>query len=617
MYKKEIKDAAIQSLGFAGILLVLSFIIPLAGGGSGPFMATFFPLLQGGMLVFAIFIGMSIFESERKQNGMEYLMSLPYSRFKLLGIKVLPRLAAVLVFLFVYLLLYRDFGASYSAFGSFSFPVLYMAFFLLALSFSAGSKNFLATAVTVFVSVLAYLGVSYLVFSLVISMKAESLVFPFFMMFTADTKDLYQPFISVLGAMMPLVPFILAFVLAFKRFDAKSSKSFNKGFLKYSMMMLIPALVLSFVFAYNGLAPEYKNYFLTKNRQLIAFSWFSNSLEIYDENDKKEIECEFSPYIYFEKEGFLYGFGRTYKTGSWTSHVFRLNPGTAELDILYKTKMLTWYNLHHYGNTLAFFEYPRKKKDEKTLVFLDIPTKKVKRVDVNPFALHDVRGWRVFGAGGTGEERFWLVGMITKGKPWWLLRVSEDGSVKKFGESKTSPSFINEMVISNDGRALMLSRIVRDGEDYKLETVKSFPEGKKLGFHHTSFRSKLDNTRLKEMYNGRLLNENKWKLYHLDLDNLALNPLAYELKDGHIRYLHPDRFYFFGNKHVDNKGGLLERVYRLKNGEIVLVREFDAPVEMNDYYYYRIHDSGVVISNKGEVKVYAFPDLEELKFNSL
>jgi CDP-diglyceride synthetase len=101
MNKKEWLEVSRQSLYF--VLAVVGMVL-LTGllnwlQGKPQFQAETVMIILGfWLLMFSLFLGLSPFALDSNQKGMEYLLTLPYSRRQLLLIKLLPRLAAVVLF---------------------------------------------------------------------------------------------------------------------------------------------------------------------------------------------------------------------------------------------------------------------------------------------------------------------------------------------------------------------------------------------------------------------------------------------------------------------------------------------------------------------------------------
>ena len=164
MLKKEISDVFKQTVIFAVFALGLPAFITIISNLS--YFTAFFPMFQFGLLFGAFFMGTSLFSLERGQRGMEYLLSLPYSRYQVVGFKILPRLAVVLLFYAVFVILYTNGGEDLVALPFLSFTFLYFSLYLISLSLSASSENFIILFVASLFSLFIYLNLLPLVFLL-------------------------------------------------------------------------------------------------------------------------------------------------------------------------------------------------------------------------------------------------------------------------------------------------------------------------------------------------------------------------------------------------------------------------------------------------------------------
>lgn len=111
MLRKEIKEVLGQSLFFVGLSLLLPLLLKLILWSEKiSFLELYLIPLQIGLLYLAMFLGNSLFLSDRRQKAVDYLLSLPYSKLRLLGIKTLPRIGALLCFYILFILAYRLVG---------------------------------------------------------------------------------------------------------------------------------------------------------------------------------------------------------------------------------------------------------------------------------------------------------------------------------------------------------------------------------------------------------------------------------------------------------------------------------------------------------------------------
>ena len=69
------------------------------------FSEYFLMFYQLFIFFFSFFLGISLFSKEIRNNGFEYLLTLPFSRTKLLLYKIVPRIIALALLYLIYLVL--------------------------------------------------------------------------------------------------------------------------------------------------------------------------------------------------------------------------------------------------------------------------------------------------------------------------------------------------------------------------------------------------------------------------------------------------------------------------------------------------------------------------------
>ncbi len=97
MLRKEIQGALKRSLFFLAVAVGISFVIKIVLPHIGSYLEVFYLMYQFLLVWFGAFMGLSLFLSDKRQRAEDYVFSLPYSRLRLLGIKVLPRLTTRMV----------------------------------------------------------------------------------------------------------------------------------------------------------------------------------------------------------------------------------------------------------------------------------------------------------------------------------------------------------------------------------------------------------------------------------------------------------------------------------------------------------------------------------------
>lgn len=214
------------------------------------------PALEIFLLLYASFTGWSMFERERQENAMEYLLSLPLSRSRLLLLKFLPRLLSVSIMLLLYLRLHQAWQLP-SFLSPADFSVLFAGFFLLAVAFSVSLKNFISAF---FLTCLLSIGQSLLIKLL------------------DNSRETGQ---AILQANLTVLIFPLLFFFLFLRYDIKPVSFFNKRFLPG--LLFLTGLIAGII--YLNAPIFWNNYFLTKNGLILRNS--CQRSEILLEHEKK------------------------------------------------------------------------------------------------------------------------------------------------------------------------------------------------------------------------------------------------------------------------------------------------------------------------------------------
>jgi hypothetical protein len=546
---------------------------------------------------------------------MEYLLSLPYSRLKLVGLKTLPRSIAVLFFYLVFLILYLRGGINAMALSFISFTVIYFLLFLIALSLSASSENFIVLSITSLLSLCAYLALIYLIFWTAIKAKGfiyyELKIRPFFV-----EQEIESIFIKLLipVAIGILLPLLLSFILSFKKFDMRPSRIYNKRFFKFFAPLLILGLISSFIFAYQGIDLGYSSYYLTQDYKLIEYNDYSN-IKIFDNDKVYKIKGQFDFYFYgpsLEDNEYVYA-------TSYQDKIIRLSTSKLKMEVFYEAPRGSWlgsWGIYKYEQTIAFIERIERKKNryaETQLVLIDEPSRKITRIPLAREPLINYTSPIIFGADRMDDKTFWLLcDFRTKEHP--IVKIWEDGKVEVMGESEKWPCYVNRMLITSTGKEIIINK----EKAGKFEPIRKILNIEGFIFWREGYREILDNIPLKEIYGRKIIpssdqkgkRQYTTKYVRLNLENLELE----EIKDfeGHLLYFYPADYYAFDLDEATPKA----RFYELKEGKLNFIKEL-TNFDLKSYENLGIFKAGVVLKKGRKVRVYAFPDLKELKFKKL
>ena len=215
MLKKEFNEVLIQTLLFVlAALLLPGLVIVSTLVTNASYFGVFFVIFQVGLLFWAMFIGASLFSFDRGQRGLEYLLSLPYSRLQIVGLKIIPRFGAILIVYLLYLILYNAGGKYFLIMFFAPFTAVYFVLFLIALSLSCISDNFVVLSAASVFSLFSYLGLFYLAYIsglLVRGIPLEEFGFAFSDLFASDPGWMPGHILGV--ALALLLPFLTSFLL--------------------------------------------------------------------------------------------------------------------------------------------------------------------------------------------------------------------------------------------------------------------------------------------------------------------------------------------------------------------------------------------------------------------
>lgn len=612
MLKKEISDVFKQTVIFTVFALILpAILIVVTTSFNVSYFAVFLPMFQFGLLFGAFFMGASLFSLERGQRGMEYLLSLPYTRYQLVGIKILPRLAAVLLFYAVFVILYTSGGEDLVALPFLSFTFLYFSLYLISLSLSASSENFIILFVSSLFSLFIYLNLAPLVFWLVALSRNVPLDFLDLRLFFTENWD---PEISVMGifsAFILLLPLLLSFGLSIKKLDIRPAKVYNKRFFKLLAPIFLGSFILSFLFAYWSVGIEYSYFYLTEDHKLIESTPFSG-IKIYDGDKVHKVKGDFRfywPSPFHEENEYVYD--------SIRNKIVRMNMSDYTIEVLYEAPPEKYFrgSILKYEQTFAFLEniyYRKAHRLERTLVLLDEPSRNVTKISLDIEPIKDHAQYMIFGANRVNGQRLWLLATWRSKVERHIYKLWEDGKIEYIGKSQKWPFYINGMFITYSEDEVIIHQ-EKEGKYVPTQRIPN-PEGYHFGLSYY-FRTKLDDIPTNELYGTkRITLENQvigTSFAILDLENFKIEKISESR--GRMDYYYPHDLYFIETDPVE----LEIRIYKYMDGQIQLCKtfeDFDYKKPGNRPFWCR---SGIVLRRGKKVKVYVYPDLKEIKFKKL
>lgn len=233
-FKRVIRESIIIFLVLVGLLvgiLISNIDVYLA------------PVFEIFLLLYASFTGWSMFDKERNEGAMEYLLSLPVSRVRLFFIKLMPRVVSVGLILVFYMLLHGRFEFP-SLLPVTDFSIFYIAFFLVSLSLSLSLKSFIGAF---FLTSLVSGGLTLLNYLVDIGKSDSSLYFQ---------------------ANAPLIVFPVLLFIMFHFYDVKPTLAFDLKFTGLGIGLLLLIVGINIL----AVGKMWCQYFLTDNGSIYRVS---------------------------------------------------------------------------------------------------------------------------------------------------------------------------------------------------------------------------------------------------------------------------------------------------------------------------------------------------------
>ena len=590
MLKREFIEVIKQSFFFILAVVLLPLPILLTGViEDHSYLDLLFYVFQAGMIFWPLFMGVSLFSSERRQGGMEYVLSLPFSRLQLVVVKALPRFCGIVFIGLLFLIFYLFRGEAYPKALLIYAPVAYFALFFIALSLSASSENFLVLSITSLVSLHIFLVVLFLIYRLALFIKGLN-----FYEFGEALKSKTAAFLPF-ASLFLLLPFLISFFLSFKKFDIRPAGIYNRRYVKYFVPLFLLGLIISFLFPYFGIKGEFPWYYLTQDLRLIEIC-YPLKIRIYEGERVFEAETEFGYFFpHLDESEYAYDL--------YEGRAARLNTATHTGEVLYEVpseKSVSWLGWR-YNQTIALFE----RNDDKSrvqLVLIDESSRKITKIPFEyPFQVKYYSPV-IFGTDTVDGIRFWLISSWrAQDKP--LLRLWEDGKVEIIGESQKRPCYVNKMIITYSDHEVIISKETEG----RFEVIQKLPNSKGFHFGIELIRHKLNNISARELIG--------WKegleYAVLDLDSFEIREISGP--KGYFHCFYPDGCYFVETERL----AAALNVHGLKEGKPRLLKSFknfDETKEENRFFICR---GGIVLRRGRKVEVFAFPNLNELKFKGL
>ena len=301
MLKKEWNEIIVQSLISMGIACLFPGLLILIRALPGlTYAEAFFPMFQFCLFFWAFFLGASFLSSDRRQRGVVYLLSLPYSRLRLFIFKALPRFSVLLLVYGLFIMSVSLWGKNLAAIPMISFSLIYFLLFVISLSVSACSDNFLVLFFTTLFGLVAFWGLQLLFIQAGLWLKGYT--FYEFDIRTFFNSELDGFLVHLLPgtAVLLLVPVLIAFVWAFTKFDARPVSVFNKRYLARLAGIFVLGTAAALLYAYQTTDIGDTTNYLTRDHKVIRIRNYSR-VKIFSQHSEHTLSGSFFyPYSLYE-----------------------------------------------------------------------------------------------------------------------------------------------------------------------------------------------------------------------------------------------------------------------------------------------------------------------------
>ena len=617
MLKREIKEILKQSALFLGLIAFLILVFKLRavfGGHKFDFEGYALIFYQLFILFFAFFFGISMFSREIRNNSFEYLLTLPYSRTKLLLLKIAPRLGLLIIFYLVYLLLLKVSKTDPFLITPVSFHAVYLPLFFVSTSLSVLRGNFVANSIVT--------GLLFILFITAANFPAWLVIRNYFgpfesfklRVFTVGDTFPFNPFSIVLLGFLIALPYILSLFYGFKTYDIRSSKRYIKRFVMLFIPLMIMMLGVSYLMLNLTTSDPYTNYYVTKKGAVLKWS-YSGTYVLDDKGER--LLPDFSPRrqnIYETEKGIYVS------VWNWNTNpagtIMRFTQNFDSYIGVYsppESKFLS-RNLYGYGDTLVFLEsvgkkYSWNRAEKSTIVFLDTGTG-----DLIKFKL-PVKELKLIGVSEAAGMKSWI-GYYTENQGVTVYTLSEKGEIKKVCRSSMGPVYRNGVLITRDKSDVVFGKFL---EENYVEIKRVKVKGKlwtPYYLHSSDLNPKIPDIMAMKIHKvrdyERIKNPPPSEFVFLDLVNMTAKrfsdknikrTILYALSSGEQVLLK-----------LNDWGDIqLKAIYIVEGTTFRLLRDFSGE-DFSDLSDFGMAGNGFGIGEGKKLRFFTLPDMKEIKY---
>ncbi len=623
MFKKELTDVVKQTAIFLpAVALIPAVILSLHLMKRTSYLALLLPVFQTALLFWALFLGASLLTRERDQHAVEYALSMPYSRLQLLGLKILPRAAVLGVLYFFFWLLYRASGSSIAAMGIDPFTITLVFLFVIAVCLAPIIENFLVlTLMTMFSAAACWIVVLTIIWMIHSPGYSDPTWTDHFKgVFTLSWlhSDKWLGPLLWADGLIVIVPFILAFLETARKLDVKPVVHHGRRFAAFFIPVALAAAGSSYVLSNSAVPPPEAYYELTQDHTLLEYQYSRCTVYHEDHKVKHPLKDGMEPWTAFEKDNLIYyrdGLGKLKKldmesgavtdlppdeNGAWSR--FPLRDGR---DIYYIKPR------NAYTEDIRLIKRTENSAETAEIIFRDV--------------LFQKDSPNLFGTNVFEGKRYWLANLAVPSHPGYeryLLRLWENGRVESSPMAPfILPVYFNHLLFSRDKENITILKDTGTG----IETAKTIACDRD-SFPFDFFREE-SGTVSTSPFGNKVCYTSRGQIVRLDLATLETEEVG-ALKAGMNSWVM--NLLAFGSFMVEEDPALKKMTYyRIEGRRLVPLRAFSLtkvkevvmPQEGESYTKWKEQfdhsDTGIILRKGKKVRVFAWPDLRELKFKGL
>ncbi|MEN8154772.1 MAG: ABC transporter permease subunit [Acidobacteriota bacterium] len=518
------------------------------------------PAIELFLLLFASFSGWAVFNREREEGAVEYMLSLPVSRPKLLFLKFLPRLLMIGGVIILYGFLNRSFELP-SFFQYRDFIVFYFTFFLISSSFSISLRSFIGTF---FLTAILSGGITF--YNIIFDRGSIS----------SDT---------ILLSNLTLLALPLLFFICFFRFDLKPLFRFNLRFIGFSSLIILAIIGYRFL----QVEKSFCKHLLTSEGNVYRMSprgveYLKTSGVDYLTNEIafKHNKCLW-PLI--EKDNLLYVQNHRAK-GSGKRDIYTFDKKNHSLKV-YSSPEKGWATVFSRAmNTVQavgdsmYLLQKNGQKNKYRIISLSGKNPKKYPLNINPAVTGKIYLFHV-----SSEPLKFFMRSGKKG----VLIGSADGSVEGPFEADAISVWKNKLLLFRGGRITLYSA----GDELKVESVREgeYRKIKRRSGSRMSDIERSENVVIRDRKNFYVFNFIDESFKKKDIER---GLFFYFKKRGNFYLLH------------QRADGIAIKIYR----DNVLVSEKKWETMIEGYKRTWVFGSGIIISNGRQYEKFLFKNIE-------